>query len=158
MEARASAPASIFFCPFRCFELVPGVSFNQSTSSLRMKGPLGDDEVILTSFTGSEAVSQLFSFQIEFLSTKLELAAKDLIGKSVTIEVAEKNIGDRGDADVRYFHGYITRFSAGSISPFKAEEGSPSREYSGDSPLAVVFDADRTLTYFSSRQGREIYL
>ena len=54
-----------------------------------MKGPIGDDEVILTSFSGSEAVSQLFSFQIEFLSTKLELAAKDLIGKSVLIEVAD---------------------------------------------------------------------
>jgi len=124
-----------------------------------MKGPVGDNEVILTSFFGSETVSQLFSFQIEFLSTKLQLTAKDLIGKSVLIEVAQKNVGDRGDADVRNFHGYITSFSAGSISPFKSTAGSPARTYHAEvAPwLWFLTRAARSHIFLPDKEEKSIY-
>ena len=103
--------------------------FDQKTRSLRIKGLGSDEDTILTSFSGTEAVSQLFQFQVEFLSLKLNLSAKETVGKAVTIEVAEKNVGDRGDHHTRYFHGYINRISAGAISPYKAPDGAPARIY-----------------------------
>jgi type VI secretion system secreted protein VgrG len=135
------------------------VTFNPSTRSLRIKGPIPDDQVILTSFAGSEAVSRLFSYQLEFLSTKLQLTAKDLIGQPVLIEVAEKNVGDRGDADVRNFHGYITKFSAGSISPFKSDAGSPAREYRAEvAPwLWFLTRTAKSHIYFPDKDEKSIY-
>lgn len=108
--------------------------FDQKTRSLRIKASdLGaDDQMILTSFSASESISRLFSFQIEFLSLNLNLAPDKVIGKSVTIEVAEKNVGDRGDADVRYFHGYVSRFSAGSAAPEKGPDGAAGRIYTAE--------------------------
>ena len=92
------------------------MAFNQDDRLLRMtKGPLGKSEVLMTSFSGHEAISRLFSFQMEFLSTKLELKATDLVGKDVTIEIDRRDA--KGDAlDPRHFHGYISRFTAGDVT------------------------------------------
>ena len=47
------------------------MALNQSNRLIRMtKGPLGPDEVVVTSFTGREAISRPFSFDIEFISTQ----------------------------------------------------------------------------------------
>ncbi len=135
------------------------MAFDQKTRSLRIKGLGGDDEFVLTSFSGTEAVSRLFLFQIEFMSTNLNLTAKDVIGKAVTIEVAEKNVGDRDDADVRYFHGYINRFSSGSISPFKGGEDEPSRLYTAEVVPAMWFltQTARSHIFFPEKEEKSIY-
>ena len=86
----------------------------QSDRLIRMtNGPLGDDEVVVTSFAGREAMSRLFSFQVEFISSRLDLKPKDIIGKEVGIEL------DRRDSNgvalsPRVFHGYFNKFAAGS--------------------------------------------
>ena len=114
--------------------LDPGLAmpFDQSTRSLKIKGLGPDNQFILTSLSGSEAISRLFSFQIEFLSLKTGLKADEVIGKPVTLEVADKNVGDRGDKDARYFHGVINRFSSGSIAEEKAPDGEAARIYTAE--------------------------
>ena len=133
--------------------------FDQSTRSLRIKGLGPDNAIILTSFSGTEAVSRLFQFQVEFMSTNLKLTAKDVIGKPVTIEVAEKNLGDRGDADVQYFHGYINRMSCGSVSPFKGSDDEPSRVYTAEIVPWMWFltQTARCHIFFPEKEEKTIY-
>ena len=137
------------------------MAFDQKTRSLRIKasdlGP--DDQMILTSVSGSESISRLFSFQIEFLSLDLGLTPDMVIGKPVTIEAAEKNVGNRGDADVRYFHGYINRFSAGSAAPEKAADGEPCKIYTAEIVPWVWFLTQKAQShiFFPDEQEKSVH-
>jgi type VI secretion system secreted protein VgrG len=91
------------------------MALNQSSRLIRMtKGPLGPDEVVVTSLSGRESISRPFSFDIEFISTQLDLKPRDIIGKDLAIEL------DRRDRTAqplppRYLHGYVSRFGAGDV-------------------------------------------
>lgn len=91
------------------------MSLDQTGRLIRMaQGPLGPDEVSMTGFSGREAISQLFTFRLEFISTRLDLRPSEIIGKDVTIELDRRD--NRGGAlEPRYFHGYINRFAAGQV-------------------------------------------
>ncbi|MCP4478597.1 MAG: type VI secretion system tip protein VgrG [Planctomycetaceae bacterium] len=135
------------------------MSFDQSTRSLKMRGLGPDDNFLLTSLSGREAISKLFSFQIEFLSTNLALTAKDVIAKPITLEVAEKNVGDRGDADQRFFHGYIYRFSSGSIAETNSDSKTPSRIYTAEVVpwLWFLTQTAQSHIFFPSKSDKTIY-
>ena len=87
----------------------------QSSRLVRMTtGPLAADEVVVTSFIGREEISRPFGFEIEFISTRLDLKPRDIIGMDVGLEL------DRRDRNAqpltpRYFHGYVSRFAAGDV-------------------------------------------
>jgi type VI secretion system secreted protein VgrG len=82
--------------------------YTQDKRLIAVTTPLGKDVLLLTAFSGEEALSRLFTYQLEMLSANDAIAATDLVGKSVTWLV-------RGSGrPVRYFNGFVSRFAAGA--------------------------------------------
>ena len=69
---------------------------------------LGKDTLLLTGFTGTEYVSDVFTFQIDILSENMDILPEQLIAKSgtVTIHTSKK----------RFFNGYISQMSLGEVN------------------------------------------
>lgn len=67
----------------------------------------GEEDFLLVSFAGTEAISRLFSYQLEVLSEKEDVAAGDVIGKKIAWSV------QHGGDQHRHFKGYISRFTVG---------------------------------------------
>jgi type VI secretion system secreted protein VgrG len=72
--------------------------------------PLGDDVLLLASFSGVEAISSLFSFHLDLMSNQGPIDFSAIIGKSVTISIAQ------ADNTPRYFNGLVSRFTASGAS------------------------------------------
>jgi type VI secretion system secreted protein VgrG len=85
-------------------------SYTQENRLLSVSSVLGDDVLLLRSFTGHEAISRLFGYQLELLSENDAIAAKDLVGTSITWSVHEVDKGPR------YFNGMVSRMVAGSMN------------------------------------------
>jgi type VI secretion system secreted protein VgrG len=81
-------------------------AYTQTPRLLAVTTPLGADVLLLTAFTGEEALSQPFRYHLEMLSTKETIAAKDIVGKAVTWVVQGK------DRDPCYFNGIVKSFAA----------------------------------------------
>ena len=72
--------------------------------------PLGKDALLIRSINGREAISQLYSFEIEaFAGNDDPVDFSKLVGQPVMISVALKN------DEYRYFHG-IVKSLAGSAN------------------------------------------
>jgi type VI secretion system secreted protein VgrG len=85
-------------------------TYTQDTRLLSVDTPLGKDVLLMSGFSGTEAISRLFTFQLELYSTKGDIAPKDIIGKSVTWAVSFHH------SKPRYFNGIVSRFSSGGKS------------------------------------------
>lgn len=81
--------------------------YTQENRLISISTPLGDDELLLTAFHGSEYISRLFHFQVETISYDLAIDPKKLIGEKVTITVQNEL--------ERTFNGYVSHFSFGEI-------------------------------------------
>jgi type VI secretion system secreted protein VgrG len=81
-------------------------AYTQAGRGLRIDTPLGPDALILRSFSGQEAVSQLFRFQLELLSENDSISFDAIIGKNVRIHLQTVQ-------DERGFNGFVSRFSQG---------------------------------------------
>jgi len=68
---------------------------------------LGKDVLLFHGMHGHEELSRVGEYRLELLSLKADINTDQVLGKDVTIAVA------RQDDSARYFHGYVTRFSAG---------------------------------------------
>ena len=79
----------------------------QDNRLLSISSPLPKDELLLTSITGVEAISQLFEFELEVLSKNHALKPEQLIGKPVTVTVQNKQKPT--------FNGYVSRFVYGEV-------------------------------------------
>ena len=79
----------------------------QDQRLIAISSPLPKDELILISFEGTEQISDLFNFQIEVLSKNHTIKPEELIGKTVTLSIQDKQ--------KKTFHGYISRFAYGEI-------------------------------------------
>jgi len=81
---------------------------------MAIKTPLGDDKLLLDSFTGSEAISHLFHFKLGmYADSQSPLAFDKLLGQSVTVTF-------QGDP-LRYFNGIISKLSQGQRAKGTAE-------------------------------------
>jgi len=79
----------------------------QDSRLISISTPLGKDELLLTSFEGTDYISDLFEFQIEVLSSNHAVKPEQLIGKLVDVTIQnEQN---------RTFNGYISSFTYGEI-------------------------------------------
>jgi type VI secretion system secreted protein VgrG len=92
--------------------------YAQTTRFLELETPLGPDALLLTDFRGSEAFSQLFSYELVVLSQRPSLAFDDLVGKKATVMLRHG-----AEQSPRYFNGIVSRIAAGG----PAERGQ--REY-----------------------------
>lgn len=79
----------------------------QDQRLISISSPLAKDELLLTSFEGTEYISDLFEFQIEVLSSNHAIKPEELIGKTVTISIQNDQ--------KRTFNGYISRFTYGEV-------------------------------------------
>ncbi len=68
-------------------------------------GDYGPDELLVTSFRGTEGVSELFRFEIELASEDAEVDFEAVVGQSATLKWSESD-GDR------YVHGIVSAFEA----------------------------------------------
>ena len=80
---------------------------SQEHRLISISSPLKKDELLLTSFQGGEYISRLFEFQLEVLSSNVELDPKKLVGEKVTVTLQNEVS--------RTFSGYVSRFTFGEI-------------------------------------------
>jgi type VI secretion system secreted protein VgrG len=86
-------------------------NINQSNRLLQIETPLGPDVLLLSGLSGREEMSRLFRYDLELLSEKTDITAKDLLGQKVTCTV--RVAGE----PIRYVHGIVSRFAAGPMMP-----------------------------------------
>jgi type VI secretion system secreted protein VgrG len=95
-------------------------NFTQTDRLLSVTTPLGANVLLLTAFTGREAMSQLFSYQLELFSEQNNIDPTQIVGKGVTWCI------QRVREEPRYFNGFVSRFSAGgrqlqNVRSYRAE-------------------------------------
>jgi type VI secretion system secreted protein VgrG len=80
--------------------------FTQAERLIAVDTPLGADHLLLRSFSGTEAVSRLFLFQLDMLSEDFNVAFDDIIGQKVTVSIKLASGSSK-----RYFNGHVSRFT-----------------------------------------------
>ncbi|MGQ3674530.1 type VI secretion system Vgr family protein [Xanthobacter sp. TB0139] len=73
---------------------------------LQITTPLGENVFLATEVSGTEALSELFSFQVDVSSRKVDVSPDSLLGKSVTVKIS------RPKGAPRYINGIVTTFAA----------------------------------------------
>ena len=86
------------------------MAYTQTNRRIAISTPLGPDALLLRGFTGSEAISHPFQFELDLLSENDSIKFQDIVGKNVTIRLFD----DQGAE--RHWNGFLTRFSQGSQS------------------------------------------
>ncbi|MEZ5666433.1 MAG: type VI secretion system tip protein TssI/VgrG [Alphaproteobacteria bacterium] len=81
----------------------------QDERRLSVESPLGADVLLISGFSGTEGLSQLFDFRLDLLSATTDITPDKLLGKSVTVKI------DRPGGDPRYFNGVVRRFAPGAM-------------------------------------------
>jgi type VI secretion system secreted protein VgrG len=79
--------------------------YSQQERLIALSTPLGEDVLLLAGFSGHEAISRLFSFQLDLVSEKGPIDFAKIIGKKVTIRVTQS------DKTERYFNGIVSQFA-----------------------------------------------
>ncbi len=85
-----------------------GVTIKQKKRWIEVDSPLGEDVLIPTYFEGEEAMSRLFHYRLELISSQT-ITPESVLGKDMTVRLV------RPEGKTRFFHGKIVRFSAGSM-------------------------------------------
>jgi type VI secretion system secreted protein VgrG len=81
-------------------------SYSQENRLLFVETPLGPNKLLLESYTGHEAISELFSFQLELLSEDPRIDFASLLGNKISFGVNGAD-GERK----RFIEGIVTAFS-----------------------------------------------
>src|ERR671930_1850005 len=84
------------------------MSYTQTNRRIAISTPLGKDVLLLRGFNGTEAISQLFRFDLQLVSENGSIKFQDIVGKSVTIRILDAK------GEERHWNGFISRFSQGA--------------------------------------------
>jgi type VI secretion system secreted protein VgrG len=79
----------------------------QAYRELEIITPLGVDVLLLRSFTFHEQLGQMFSLELEVLSTDISIDFEDLLGQNITARMDM----NRHKGKIRFFNGQITQLS-----------------------------------------------
>lgn len=79
--------------------------YTQTGRLISVTTPLGADKLLLTGFTGHEAISRLFDFHLTTLSEDPAIDFTQVIGQSVTIHVKQS------DDSLRHFNGIVSHIA-----------------------------------------------
>ena len=86
--------------------------YSQANRLLSVTTPLGTDVLLLQRFSGEEAISKLFRFELELLAeSTATVAFEAILGQGVTVTLVMP-----ADGSKRYFNGIVSRFSQGERS------------------------------------------
>ena len=91
--------------------------YTQADRFIRVETPLGDDVMILEAFSGREAISEIFSYRLDVLSVRADIAPDEIVGKNISFLVRT------GDGAERYFNGHVQGIAGGE------SEGGQLRRY-----------------------------
>jgi len=95
------------------------MAYTQVERRIAISTPLGDDKLLLQAFTGAEAISEMFRFDVTLLSESDSVHFEDIVGKNVTLRLCD--ISGKG----RYWNGFVSRFEQGSqtrrLTAYRAE-------------------------------------
>ena len=86
--------------------------FTQSHRPVRVTTALGPDAIFITGMRGHEAISELFSFELDLVApVDSPIDFSKILGQPALVEV------DHQAGVTRFFHGIISRFSQGRRDP-----------------------------------------
>jgi type VI secretion system secreted protein VgrG len=83
------------------------VAYTQENRRIAINTSLGEDVLLITSFSGTEGISRPFHFEAEMISEKEDVAFESIVGENVSVRIT------LADGTERYFNGYVSRFSQG---------------------------------------------
>lgn len=84
-------------------------TYTQTGRMMAIKTPLDEHALLLEVLTGTEAISELFHFELDLLAEiDTDIKFEQILGQSVTVSLLLP------DGENRYFNGVVNRFSQGS--------------------------------------------
>src|SRR5262249_26546053 len=99
-------------CPHGLADVTPRkeltMAYTQSERRIAISTPLGEDALLLRGFSGMEAISQLFRFELDLLSENPSIKFQDIVGKNVTVRIQDAN------GEERHWNGFISRLAQGA--------------------------------------------
>jgi type VI secretion system secreted protein VgrG len=84
------------------------MALTQAERRIAITTPLGKDVLLLRGFTGSEAISHLFHFDLDLISENDSIKFQDVVGKNVTVRIYD------AAGTERHWNGFVSRFSQGA--------------------------------------------
>src|SRR5271165_2585328 len=98
--------------------------FSQTNRLLQVTTPIAADALLVTSFHGTEQISNLFTFNVDLISeNSTQVDFGKIVGGEITLKIA--TLGASGDTDWRYLNGICSNFSEGDrnerFTSFSAE-------------------------------------
>lgn len=77
----------------------------QKNREIAINTPLGEDVLLLRSFSGTEQLGRPFRYQLELASENHQIKYQDIVGQNVTIRL------NLPKDEIRYFNGFISSFT-----------------------------------------------
>ena len=88
---------------------MPDNTWTHGRRLLAIETSLGKERLLTTSLTGDEGISELFSFEVEMLSTDLSISAERMIGDKVKVVISPE------EGEGRIIHAMIAQWRAAAV-------------------------------------------